>query len=174
MRHPARRCDSWRIVSGMHLLARRSQYRWGYTVPPRKGFEESPHPPAELHAIALRPSRASTTVRYFPGSKRPSARECLCRGPATLRSKCPNQSGRISRRDSLESCAPPESPNVSLRLGQVGAVFPDANECRHRLAPIGDGGSVAIPHRLPDQLRDRGTLLSRPNVQGLPDVFIKI
>ena len=174
MRHPARRCDSWRIVSDMHPPAGRSQYRWEYTVPPRKGFEEFSHPPGELHAIALQPSRASTRAQYSHGSKRPTARECWCRGPATLRSKCLNQSGRTSRRDSLEPHTPPESPNVGLRLGQVVAVFPDANECRHRLAAIGDGGSVAIPHRLPDQLGNRGTVLSGPNMQGLPDVLIKI
>jgi len=143
MRHPARRCDSWRIVSDMHPPAGRSQYRRGYTAPPRTGFQESSHPPAELHAIALQPSRASTRARHFHGSKRPTAREFWCRGLARLRSKCLNQSGRISRRDSLEPRTPPEPPNVGLRLRQVVPVFPDANECRHRLAAIGDGGSVA-------------------------------
>jgi hypothetical protein len=101
-------------------------------------------------------------------------RECCCPGPATLRSKCPNQSGRISRRDSLEPRTPPESPNVALRIGQVVAVSPDSNECRHRLTPIGHGSSIAILHRLPDQLGDRCTVLSRPNVQSFPHVFIKI
>jgi len=174
MRHPARRCDSWRIVSDMHPPSGRSQYRWGYTAPQRKGLEESSHPRAALHAKALQPSRANTTARYFHGSERPSARERWCREPAILRSKCPNQSRRISRRDSLEPLTSAEPPDVRPCIGQVVAVFPDANECCHRLAAIGDRSSVAIPHRLPDQLGDGGTVLSRPNVQGLPDVFIKI
>lgn len=174
MRHPARRYDSWRMLSDMHRLSGRSQYRWGYTAPPRKGLEESSHLRAALHAKALQPSRANTTARYFHGSERPSARERWCGEPATLRSKCPNQSKRISRLDSLEPLTSAESPDVGARIRKVVAVFPDANECCHRLAAISDGSSVAIPHRLPDQLGDGCMVLSRPNVQNLPYVFIKI
>ncbi len=125
-------------------------------------------------ARVLRQSLASRTKECRCDSTGPSGQGQQRHVRGKLRSRYQSQSKQASRSDSPEPPPFPKPANIGLRIWQVPPTFPHANQGLHGLPATGGSASVLIADGLSDELRNTGALLPRPDMQCLPDVFLKV